>query len=237
MKLKQFKIRDVVNRNCLLIGIPFMSLGVLVNTPSATLGASKSLSLHADASSENPMYFQQQLTGRVTDASGQSLSGVEVRNLNTDAFAVTDPEGRFELNGSASDRLQFRLLGFNNQVLNGGDVQMVVLQSSETALDEVAVVGYGSQKIINLTGAVSSVRCDEATDSRPTMTLSSALVGMNSGLNIAQTSAAPGAEGFNIMVRGMGTMNDASPLVVIDGVPGALNDVNPNDVESVSILK
>src|SRR5690606_15814550 len=156
---------------------------------------------------------------------------------NTDAFAVTDQEGRFELNGSASDRLQFRLLGFNNQVLNGEDVQMVVLQSSETALDEVVVVGYGSEKQINLTGAVSSVRFDEATDSRPAMNLSSALVGMSSGLNIAQTSATPGAEGFNIMVRGMGTMNDASPLVVIDGVPGALNDVNPNDVESVSILK
>lgn len=237
MKLKQFKIRDIVNRNCLLIGLPFVSIGVMASTPSATLDASISLLSHVHVSSENSIHFQQQLTGRVTDADGQPLSGVEVRNLHTDAFSVTNQEGRFTLDGSASDRLQFRLLGFNAQVLNGGDAQVVVLQSSETALDEVVVVGYGSQRKVNLTGAVSSVRFDEATDSRPTMNLSSALVGVSSGLNIAQTSAAPGAEGFNIMVRGMGTMNDASPLVVIDGVPGALNDVNPNDVESVSILK
>lgn len=237
MKLKQFKIRDAVNRNYVLISIPFMSLGVMASTPSETLDASMSLLANVHALSENSMRFQQQLIGQVTGADGQPLSGVEVRNLNTDAFAVTNQEGRFTLNGSASDRLQFRLLGFNTLVLNGGDAQMVVLQSSETALDEVVVVGYGSQKKVNLTGAVSSVRFNEATDSRPTMNLSSALVGMSSGLNISQTSATPGAEDFNIFVRGMGTMNDASPLVVIDGVPGALNDVNPNDVESVSILK
>src|SRR5690606_30321224 len=237
MKLKQFKIRDVVNRNYLLISIPFMSLGVMASTPSETLGASISLLSHVHAPSENSMRFQQQLTGQVTDANGRPLSGVEVRNLNTDAFAVTGQEGRFTLNASASATLQFRLVGFNGRVLNGGETHVVILHSSGTALDEVVVVGYGNQKKVNLTGAVSSVRFDEATDSRPAMNLSSALVGMSSGLNIAQTSATPGAEGFNIMVRGMGTMNDASPLVVIDGVPGALNDVNPNDVESVSILK
>src|SRR5690606_29277979 len=130
-----------------------------------------------------------------------------------------------------------RILGYRTQVVKGSDVRLVILESEETALDEVVVVGYGSQKKVNLTGAVSNVKFDEATNSRPNMNLSSALIGRSSGLNIAQTSGAPGAEGFNILVRGKGTMNDASPLVVIDGVPGALNDVNPNDVASISILK
>ena len=101
---------------------------------------------------------QQQLVGQVLDAKGQPLSGVEVRNLKNATVTVTDQEGRFKLTGSVSDQIQFRLIGFNTKVVSGKDVQALVLDASENALDEVVVVGYGKQKKGNLTGAVEVVR-------------------------------------------------------------------------------
>lgn len=177
------------------------------------------------------------ISGRIVDPNGNALAGVEIKNLTTGLASSSVGDGSYVIKGSKTDKLQFRLIGFTSQILNADAAALVTLVSSVEALDEVVVVGYGTQKKANLTGAVSSVQFNESTTSRPTMNLSSALVGMSSGLNISQTSAAPGAEGFNVLVRGKGTMNDASPLVIIDGVPGALNDVNPNDVENVSILK
>ncbi|MCS3552759.1 MULTISPECIES: TonB-dependent receptor [unclassified Sphingobacterium] len=180
---------------------------------------------------------QDMINGRIVDPNGNALAGVEIKNLTTGYVSSSAGDGSYVIKGSKTDKLQFRLIGFTSQVLRANEAASVTLISSVEALDEVVVVGYGTQKKANLTGAVSSVQFNESTTSRPTMNLSSALVGMSSGLNISQTSAAPGAEGFNVLVRGKGTMNDASPLVIIDGVPGALNDVNPNDVENVSILK
>ncbi len=236
MKLKQFKIRDVINRSCLLVGLPFISLGAVAN---ADVLPSTSLSSPTLFTSSSGVYskLQQQLTGQVTDATGKPLAAVRVRNMRTNQSVPTDQDGRYILPGAANDRLEFQMLGYQPLELNAGDARLVQLQVAENSLDEVVVVGYGSQKKVNLTGAVSTVKFDEATNSRPNMNLASALVGRGSGLNIAQTSGAPGAEGFNLLVRGKGTMNDASPLVIIDGVPGALNDVNPNDVANVSILK
>jgi hypothetical protein len=90
--------------------------------------------------------FQQQLVGQVLDAKGQPLSGVEVRNLKNATVTVTDQEGRFKLTGSVSDQIQFRLIGFNTKVVSGKDVQALVLDASENALDEVVVVGYGKKR-------------------------------------------------------------------------------------------
>lgn len=236
MKLKQFKIRDVVNRNYVLLAVPFITLSALASTRSAIHEESASLSsfLQPSGSLTN---FQQQLVGQVLDESGRPVKGVEVKNLKSSQITVTDAEGKFRLSGSTSDRIQFSSIGFKSKIVEGANVQAVVLEMSESELEEVVVVGYGRQKKENLTGSVSSVKFDESTVSRPNMNLASALVGKASGLNIAQTSGTPGAEGFDLLIRGKGTMNDASPLVVIDGVPGALNDVNPNDVENISVLK
>ncbi|WP_223582527.1 SusC/RagA family TonB-linked outer membrane protein [Sphingobacterium sp. GVS05A] len=236
MILKQIKIRDVINRNCLLVGLPFISMGAFATVPSFPR-LEKIPIQRVLTSAGGAVNFQQQIVGQVLDAKGQPLAGVEVRNLKNSSVTVTDQEGRFKVNGSSSDQIQFRLIGFSTKVAPARDVQALVLETNESALDEVVVVGYGKQKKENLTGSVSSVRFDESTVSRPNMNLASALVGKASGLNIAQTSGSPGAEGFDLLIRGKGTMNDASPLVVIDGVPGALNDVNPNDVESISVLK
>ncbi|SMG30514.1 SusC/RagA family TonB-linked outer membrane protein [Sphingobacterium psychroaquaticum] len=236
MKLKQFKIRDAVNWKYLLVGVPFISFSAMADTGHGSFHTSASVFSMAHAHSKVSV-FQQQLVGQVLDGNGQPLAGVEVRNLKRNAVTVTDQEGRFRLEGAESDPLRFRLIGFKTKEVAGKDVRSVILETSESTLDEVVVVGYGKQKKENLTGSVSSVKFDESTVSRPNMNLASALVGRASGLNIAQTSGTPGAEGFDLLIRGKGTMNDASPLVVIDGVPGALNDVNPNDVESISVLK
>lgn len=236
MKLNQFKIRDVVNRNYALLAVPFITFSALASTRPALNSVNTPLStiLYTSGITTN---FQQQLVGQVTDALGRPLQGIEVRNLNTGQVTVTDAGGKFRINGAKTDKIRFSSLGYKNSVIEGTNVQAVVLESQEKGLEEVVVVGYGKQKKETLTGSVSTVKFDESTLSRPNMNLASALVGRASGLNISQTSGTPGAEGFDLLVRGKGTMNDASPLVVIDGVPGALNDVNPNDVESISVLK
>lgn len=177
------------------------------------------------------------VTGRITDGNGEPLAGVEVTNLSSKETVVSGKNGEYRINAAPEDSLQFRLVGFKTLTVPANAAGNLTLEPQSSEMNEVVVVGYGTQKKVNLTGAVSVVKFGESATSRPNLNLAAALVGAASGLNIAQTSAAPGAEGFNLLVRGKGTMNDASPLVVIDGVPGALNDVNPNDVESVSILK
>ena len=236
MKLKQFKIRHVLNRNYALVVVPFITWSAVAGT--VPVGHISKPSLYSIPSSSGfLMNFQQQLVGQVLDELGRSLQGVEVKNLKNSSVTVTDADGRFRIGGTSTDRIQFSSIGFKTKVVDAVHIQAVVLESQQSELEEVVVVGYGRQKKENLTGSVSSVKFDESTVSRPNMNLASALVGKASGLNIAQTSGTPGAEGFDLLVRGKGTMNDASPLVVIDGVPGALNDVNPNDVESISVLK
>ncbi|MVZ65683.1 SusC/RagA family TonB-linked outer membrane protein [Sphingobacterium sp. DK4209] len=233
MNRKQFKIRQMMNRGCLVLSIPFLALG----TVQAVTDVKPLYTGDWNLSQSQQTYQQQEISGTITDAQGVALSSVQVRNLRTGYAVQTDAQGRFVQQGTATDRFEIRMLGYQSQTLSGSALTNVKLNSEDTSIDEVVVVGYGSQKKVNLTGAVSVVKFDEATNSRPNTNLASALIGRSSGLNVAQTSGAPGAEGFDILVRGKGTMNDSSPLVIIDGVPGALNDVNPNDVESVSVLK
>lgn len=177
------------------------------------------------------------ISGSVVGVDGHALEGVQVRNLQTNAITVTVPGGTFEIPASATDQIEFQLVGYETRIVTASETKRVVLTPIAVGLSEVVVVGYGTQRKQNVTGAISSVNFNENTISRPTFNLSSTLTGAIPGLNISQSSATPGAEGFNILVRGQGTMNDASPLVLIDGVPGALNSIPPYDVESVTVLK
>ncbi len=113
----------------------------------------------------------------------------------------------------------------------------MVLKEANELLTEVVVVGYGTQKKINVTGAVSSVNGAELSK-RPVTSVGSALQGQMPGVTVKNQTALPGQNGGEIRIRGIGTLNDASPLLVIDGVPsGDINILNPEDVESVSVLK
>ncbi|MDQ1151449.1 TonB-linked SusC/RagA family outer membrane protein [Sphingobacterium zeae] len=237
MILKQIKIRDVINRSCLLVGLPFISMAALANVPSSPNNGKIPIS---DVLNPSPglAKFQQQLVGQVLDAKGQPLSGVEVRNLKNATVTVTDQEGRFKLTGSVSDQIQFRLIGFNTKVVSGKDVQALVLDASENALDEVVVVGYGKQKKGNLTGAVASVNFDQSTSSRGLSNASQALQGVIPGLAVSQNSGMAGNNAADLLIRGLGTVNSAGPLIVVDGMPDVnMNRVNVNDIESVTVLK
>ena len=114
----------------------------------------------------------------------------------------------------------------------------IVLKESSELIDEVVVVAYGTQKKANLTGAVAEVSFNnDATKSRPLTNMSTALSGMIPGLRVQQGSGTPGADNASLKVRGVGTLNGSDPYVLIDGMPGDLNQISPNDVASVTVLK
>ncbi|WP_437920091.1 SusC/RagA family TonB-linked outer membrane protein [Sphingobacterium sp. LRF_L2] len=246
MKLNFNRIRDIVFGNRMLYLVPallLISIGYSYGgnrfdylVPDTHIERSTSMNKKEVVDVEG-FESQELVRGGVVDSTGRGLSGAEITNLKTKETSVSDAKGGYVIAASPSDLLRVRLIGFETREIEASNAGSIVLQVKSSALDEVVVVGYGTQKRTNVTGAVSTVQFDESTISRPNLNLSSALVGASAGLNISQTSAAPGAEGFTVLVRGVGTMNDASPLVVIDGVPGTLNDVNPNDVQSISILK
>src|SRR5690606_29400987 len=108
---------------------------------------------------------------------------------------------------------------------------------SYSDMNEVVVVGYGVQKKVNLTGSVASVDMSDVTASRPITSLSSGLSGLAAGLSVSQGNGRPGGDNSTLRIRGQGTLNNADPLVIIDGAVGNMNDINPQDVENISILK
>ena len=113
----------------------------------------------------------------------------------------------------------------------------ITLQEDTQNLDEVVVVGYGTQKKVNLTGSVATVNLEKESLSRPLVSASQALSGMTAGLQVMQSSGTPYNEGFSFNIRGVGTLNSSSPLVLVDGMEQSLNNVDPNDIASISILK
>lgn len=136
--------------------------------------------------------------------------------------------------------LTFSFIGFNTKEERVGNRQQIdiTLEENVLAIDEVVVVGYGTQKKVNLTGSVSSVVFDQEMDNRPITNASQALSGKVTGLWVSQNSGKPGEDGAQLRVRGWGTIGDnTDPLVIIDGVEGAFNQINPNDIESITILK
>src|SRR5690606_20220583 len=134
--------------------------------------------------------------------------------------------------------LIFSSIGFQSQEQTVGSESNVriVLKEHVGDLDEVVVLGYGSQKRANVIGAVSTIN-GSSLENRSTATLSSSLAGLASGVNVQTSTGKPGADGASILVRGTGTLNNTSPLVVIDGIVGNMDALNPNDVESISVLK
>ncbi len=185
---------------------------------------------------------QNKVSGQVTDETGQTLPGVTVQIKDTNKGTITDIDGQYTLQLDQGDAiLVYSFVGFVTQEIKVGSRNRidVTLQDDVTALDEVVVVGYGTQKKVNLTGAVGSVTVDETLVSRSTdNNLSTALSGLVPGLSVRQGSGMPGQSDTEILVRGLGTVNNANPLVVVDGLPDVdINTININDVESVSVLK
>lgn len=184
--------------------------------------------------------IQQTIKGRIIDEQGNPITSATIQLKGTNIRTKSDVEGNFELTSvPANAVLQVSSVGFATKdvVLQGNAFLEITLQSSATNVEEVVVVGFGTQRKENLTGAVSSIQMSDVVGSRPITSLSSGLAGQAPGLSVTQGSGRPGADGGSLRVRGQGTLNNANPLVVIDGVVGDMNLINPQDVESISVLK
>ena len=178
---------------------------------------------------------QRQVTGKVVDASGTALPGVNVLEKGTTNGAITDANGNYSLTvASANSILSFSFIGYITQEVVVGNMTnvSVTLEQQVSALDEIVVVGYSTQARKTLTGSVSTVDAAALSESAATNPITR-LQGKVAGVTILNQHT-PG-EGSTIRIRGMTTINDSSPLYVVDGVPGG--SYSPNDVESITILK
>jgi len=180
-----------------------------------------------------------EVSGKVVDNdSGIPIPGVNIIEKGTTNGTMTDFDGNFVLEAPANATLVISYLGYTTQEININNKSEIdiALQQGAAALDEVVVVGYGTQKKVNLTGSVASVDGDML-ESRAITSVSAGLSGLLPGVSVRQSSGMPGADGGTIRIRGTGTLNQASPMVLIDGVEGSLNDVQSNDIASISVLK
>jgi TonB-linked SusC/RagA family outer membrane protein len=180
-----------------------------------------------------------QVKGTVTSADGQgTLPGVSIVVKGTSQGTTTDGNGKFEITvPNVESSLVFSFVGYVSQEIlvgNRTDIN-VTLQADNKALSELVVVGYGTQKRVNLTGAVTQIQSKDL-ENRPLNNMSQILQGMIPNLNITFSTGQPGSGG-SLNVRGETSINGGGPLVLIDGIPGDINRINPNDVESVSVLK
>jgi TonB-linked SusC/RagA family outer membrane protein len=178
------------------------------------------------------------ITGTVTDAKGEAIIGASVFMKGTKIGTVTNVEGHFSLNVTDQATLTISYIGYTPiEIKTGTQSKLEIkLQEDSKSLEEVVVVGYGAQKKVNMTGAVSSVKFDEMAAGRPILSASAALAGLSSGVTVIQNNGKPGA-GATIRIRGIGTFNNSAPLVIVDGMEGSMDLVNPQDIESMSILK
>ncbi len=180
------------------------------------------------------------VTGKVTDSSGASLPGVAVVVKGTTAGVVTDNNGTFSLaNVPENATLQFSFVGMKMQeVATGNKTTINITLADETiGIEEVVAVGYGTQRKATITGAVAAIKGAEF-NVAPVSNASNALAGRISGLVTYQRSGEPGNDGTTIRIRGINTLGDNSPLIVVDGVPGrSLDRIDPSTIENVSVLK
>src|SRR5699024_11059479 len=222
-------------RKKLLICISF---GVLF---SLSAGATASLHKLSFLSKNTLSIFQSTITGTVSGPAG-SLEGVTVTVVGTANSTITDEEGKFSIAVEIGNTLRFSSIGFKTQEIEvTGSSLDVELEADDTSLEEVVVVGYGTQRRSNLTGSVSTVDAEKTFETRPITDVGRALQGSVSGLSVSTPSGDLGGDP-TIRLRGVSgslqTEGGASPLILVDGVEvPSLSMINPNDIESMSVVK
>ena len=180
------------------------------------------------------------VSGSVTDSQNVPLPGVNVVEVGTTNGTQTDFDGNYSLSVNTGSSLQFSYIGMVSQTIAIEGKSTINLQMEEDAsqLDEVVVVGYGTQKAVNLTGSVETVKAEIAR--QPVAQASQALAGLVPGLTATQSSGQPGEDGAAIRIRGIGTLGSGAknnPLILVDGIPDDINGLDPSDIESISVLK
>lgn len=181
------------------------------------------------------------ITGRISNDKGEPLQGVSVKLKGTDIGTTSGVDGGFTIRTpEARGTLVFSYVGYEIKeiAINNRTNIIVALALLDNSLDEVVFIGYGQQKKVNVTGSVAEMRSKDI-ENRPVTQLSQLFAGQLTGISATQASGEPGADQADILVRGRGTFSSAGiqPLVLIDGLPSSLNNIDPNSVESVSILK
>lgn len=178
------------------------------------------------------------LVGTVVDELGETLIGVSVLNKTTGEGTITAIDGSFSLSGKQNDLIQFSYIGYASvdYVVKQEENIRVVLKEDTQNLEEVVVVGYSAQKKSSLTGAIAPVNMDDM-EKRRVATVSQALQGQVAGVQITQSTGAPGDD-ISMLIRGEGTIGNNSPLYIIDGVPSrTMTFLNPSDISSITVLK
>jgi len=189
-----------------------------------------------------PINQQKTITGTVNDESGQPLPGVSIRVKGANRGTATDVNGHYQLEADDQDVFIFSYIGYETieVPVAGQNTLTTVLKLAAEGLDEVVVVGYGTQKKVNLTGSVASVKSEDLAR-QPVGQASQALQGLSPGLTVKTSSGQPGRDQGSLNIRGVGTINDSSPLILVDGIRYdnsiSLNDIDADDIESISVLK
>ena len=183
------------------------------------------------------------VSGLVKDANGEPIIGANIVEKGTTNGTITDIDGKYTLSVSEGATLMVSYIGYNPQEIKVGKESdiMIVMTEDTQALEEVVVVGFGTQKKANLTGAVSTVKMEEVLGDRPVASVNQALQGTMPGLQITSTSGKPG-QSMNMNIRGINRINideygEGQPLVLVDNVPMDINMISPSDIETVTVLK
>jgi TonB-linked SusC/RagA family outer membrane protein len=191
-----------------------------------------------------PHLFAQQgtvISGRITDTDGQPVIGAAVVEEGTSNGSVTDLDGKYSIRISGQQAsLNISCIGYETRIVPvGGSIVLdIILGPDENFLEEAVVVGYGTQKRISVTGAISEIKADELVKS-PTGTISTSIAGRIPGLLIKQSSGQPGSDQSTIRIRGISTFgnNSTEPLVIVDGIERSFDSIDPEEVESFTVLK
>ena len=176
------------------------------------------------------------ISGKVIDVTGEGVIGAAVMVKGTSTGSVTDIDGNYTVTAKPGDILQISYMGYKTVEVEAKQGLVTTLEEDAEVLDEVVVVGYGIQKKVNLTGSVSAVGSEKIAN-RPVMNITQALTGVAPGVRVTQGSGAPGDESMSIQIRGNGSFNNSSPLILVDGVVADMAPLNSDDIESISVLK
>ena len=182
-------------------------------------------------------YAQQSIVkGTIIDEFGEPVPGASVVVAGTTTGTITDFDGNFSLNVKPGAELRISFVGYETQTVKAKDGMTIKLSENSELLGEVEVVAYGVQKKVTMTGAVASVKSEDLVRTS-VGSVNNVLGGQLSGVTTVQYSGEPGSDAADIFVRGKGTWGDAAPLIQVDGVERSMNDIDPNEIESISVLK
>lgn len=181
---------------------------------------------------------QQKISGTVIDSYGEAVIGAGVFQKDTNNGTVTDVDGKFSLTVPGGATVVVSCIGYKDYEfrIDSKSVYAITLQEDTEALEAVEVVAYGTQKKVTVTGALSSVKSEDILRT-PISSVNNVLAGQLSGVTTIQYSGEPGSDAATIFVRGKGTWSDSSPLIQVDGVERSMSDINPEEIESITVLK